>query len=278
MGKRKIFYKKKSKSKAIKLIRTGHHERTQSHSSSASIDEESVASFQNKPPLSQRNVEYNLNFNMIVHMNSLLSLLQQVLCPGCNQFWNGSMTVKERNGLYMQLQLFCNNCGHVLHFYSSPLMQNSRRHEINVRLAVGGSLCGLGHSGLVKLLGALNLPSAVQEHKYTETQEYILPFVEAAQKDSMDAAVEEAITHASGSRDLIVSGDGAWLTRGFSSLHGIATLCSATEKPKVLDTSWCCKKCTKCQGAESLRRSNPYIFNEYQVHHKCQLNFTGILL
>ena len=54
MGKRKIFYKKKSKSKAMKL---GHHERTQSHSSSASIDEESVASFQNEPPLNQRNVE-----------------------------------------------------------------------------------------------------------------------------------------------------------------------------------------------------------------------------
>ena len=45
MGKRKIFYMKKSKSKAMKLIRTGRHERTQSHSSSASIDEESVASF-----------------------------------------------------------------------------------------------------------------------------------------------------------------------------------------------------------------------------------------
>ena len=57
MGKRKIFYKKKSKSKAMKLIRTGDHERTQSHSSSASIDEESVASFQNEPPLNQRNVE-----------------------------------------------------------------------------------------------------------------------------------------------------------------------------------------------------------------------------
>ena len=57
MGKRKIFSKKKSKSKAMKLIRTGHHERTQSHSSSASIDEESVASFQNEPPLNQRNAE-----------------------------------------------------------------------------------------------------------------------------------------------------------------------------------------------------------------------------
>ena len=57
MGKRKIFYKKKSKSKVMKLIRTSHHERTQSHSSSASIDEGSVASFQNEPLLNQRNVE-----------------------------------------------------------------------------------------------------------------------------------------------------------------------------------------------------------------------------
>ena len=56
MGKRKICYTKKSKSKAMKLIRTGHHERTQSQSSSASIDEDSVA-FQNEPPVNQRSVE-----------------------------------------------------------------------------------------------------------------------------------------------------------------------------------------------------------------------------
>ena len=61
----------------MKLIRTGDHERTQSHSSSASIDEESVVSFQNEPSLNQRNVKDNLNFNIIVHMNSLLSLLQE---------------------------------------------------------------------------------------------------------------------------------------------------------------------------------------------------------
>ena len=58
MGKRKICYKKKSKSKAMKLIRTGHHERTQSHSSSASIAEDSIA-FQNEPPVNQRSVEDN---------------------------------------------------------------------------------------------------------------------------------------------------------------------------------------------------------------------------
>ena len=40
----------------MKLIRTGDHERTQSHSSSASIDEELVATSQNEPPLKIRGV------------------------------------------------------------------------------------------------------------------------------------------------------------------------------------------------------------------------------
>ncbi|CAF4095987.1 unnamed protein product [Rotaria magnacalcarata] len=48
------------------------------------------------------------------------------------------------------------------------------------------------------------------------------------------AAVEAVVTYAGSSRDLIVSEDAGWLTRGFSSLHGIAALCSATGKPKRL--------------------------------------------
>ncbi|CAF2130350.1 unnamed protein product, partial [Rotaria magnacalcarata] len=112
----------------------------------------------------------------------------------------------------------------------SPIGQ--RAISYHTLYAVGGSLCGLGHDGLMKLLGALNLPSVVQEHKYTETQEFILPFVEKAQNDSMAAAVEAAVTYAGGSRDLTVSENGAWLTRGFSSFHDIAALCSATGKPK----------------------------------------------
>ncbi|CAF3866886.1 unnamed protein product [Rotaria sordida] len=91
----------------------------------------------------------------------------------------------------------------------------------------------------------------------------------------MITAVEEAVVEADGVRDLVVSGDGAWLTRGYSSLHVIATLCSTTAKPKVIDTNWCSKTCTKCQGAESLRRVNFDLFKTFQENHECQLNFTG---
>ncbi|CAF1331416.1 unnamed protein product [Rotaria sordida] len=230
---------------------------------------------QNESTTSKQNVKDNLDFNLIIHMNSLISLLKQFLCPGCNKYWDGSTTVKERNGLYMQLEFMCYNCGFLTRIYSSPKMQTGRRHEINVRSGIGGTLCGLGRSGVMKLLGALNLPPPIQEHKYREVQEFILNYVEKAQEQSMIDAVQDAISEAGGVEELTVSGDGAWLTRGFTSLHGIAAICSTTVSPKVIDTNWCSKKCSKCQGAESLRHVNFDLFSTFQENHECQLNFIG---
>ncbi|CAF4085583.1 unnamed protein product, partial [Rotaria sordida] len=70
-----------------------------------------------------------------------------------------------------------------------------------------------------KLLGALNLPPPPppQQRKYNETQEFILNYVEKCQEQSMIAAVEETIAETGGARELTLSGDGAWLTRGHTS-------------------------------------------------------------
>jgi hypothetical protein len=183
--------------------------------------------------------------------------------------------VKERNGLYMQLEFVCYNCGFSTRLSSSPQMPNSRRHEVNVRLVIGDTLCGLGRGGIIKLLGALNLPPPVQEEKYREIQEFVLNYGETAQEKSMAGAVKEAIAEAGGAREFTVSGDGAWLTRGHTSIHGIAALCSVTVHPKVVDTNWCSKKCSRCQGAESLRHMGADLFSTFQENHDCQLNYTG---
>ncbi|CAF1283949.1 unnamed protein product [Rotaria sordida] len=175
----------------------------------------------------------------------------------------------------MQLEFICSNCGCITHLYSSSQVQDSRRREINVRLGIGGALCGLAHHGIMKLLGALNLPPPTQEQKYSETQEFILNYIEKGQEQSMIAAVKEAVVEAGGARELTVSGDGAWLTRGHSSVHEISALCSTTKRPKVLDTIWSYKKCAKCQGAESLRHVNPALFKTFQENHECQLNYIG---
>ena len=71
-------------------------------------------------------------------------------------------------------------------------MPTGRCHEINVRLSIGNILSGLGRSGVMKLLGALNLPPPVQENKFRAVQEYVLDIVEKAQEHSMATAIEEA--------------------------------------------------------------------------------------
>ena len=49
----------------------------------------------------------------------------------------------------------------------------------------------------------------------------------------MQNAVEGACAEA-GSRDLVVSGDGSWQKRGFSSHHGVAAVISSSDVAKVI--------------------------------------------
>ncbi|CAF4205860.1 unnamed protein product, partial [Rotaria sordida] len=183
-----------------------------------------------------------LDIYLIIHMKSLISLLKQTFCSECNHLWDGSPSIKTRNGLYMHVEFICSNCGRITHLYSSPQVQDGRRQEINARLELGATLCGLGYNGIIKLLGALKLPPPPQQRKYNETQEFILNYVEKCQEQSMIAAVEEAIAETGSARELTLSGDGAWLTRGHTSVHGVSAMYSTTKHPKILDTTWSSKK------------------------------------
>jgi hypothetical protein len=270
-----IRHKKRSRNAIMRMVRSGNTKNKRSDLSSSNTDEESTMFTQEQSSSNIDNVDDLLNFYLIMHMKCLMSLLKQTLCYEWKNFWDGSATVKIRNGLYMHLEFTCNSCGSVTHLHSSPQVENSKRREINIRLQIGGTLSGMGHHDVLRLLGALNLPPPTQEDKYSETQDFILSYVEKAQEQSMVGAVEEAVTEGGGTRELTVSGGGAWLTRGHSSAHGIAALCSAIKRPKVLDTTWSSKKCSKCQGAESLRHVNPDLHKTFQENHHCQLNYQG---
>ncbi|CAF1297043.1 unnamed protein product [Rotaria sordida] len=172
-----------------------------------------------------------LDINLIIHIKSLISLLKQTFCSECNHLWDGSPSIKTRNGLYMHVEFICSNCGCITHLYSSPQVQDGRRQEINARLELGATLCGLGYNGIIKLLGALNLPPSTHNGNICQEQ-------------SMIAAVEEAIAETDGARELTLSGDGAWLTRGHTSVHGVSAMYSTTKHPKILDTTWSSKKCS----------------------------------
>lgn len=96
-------------------------------------------------------------------------------------------------------------------------------------------------------MGAMNLPSPIQDERYSKWDKNVLLLVKSFSNRSMKRGVEEAVAAANGT-DLMVSGDGFWQTRGFQSRHGAAALLSCVTAPKVLDIETCSKTCNICMG------------------------------
>ena len=142
---------------------------------------------------------------------------------------------------------------------TSPKVVASNRRDINVRSQIGGHLCGIRYAGLVKLMGAMNLTSPVQDHIYSKWDTNSLLSIKSFSNRSMEKAVEEAVTAANG-RELMVSGDGFWQTRGFQSRHGAAPVLSCNTTPKVLDIETCSKTCNVCMAKCLFFCFHDYIF------------------
>jgi len=171
---------------------------------------------------------------------------------------------------------------------TSPKVVASDRRDINVRSQIGGHLCGIRHAGLVKLMGAMNLPSPIQDQIYSKWDKNLLSSIKSFSNRSMRKAVEEAVT-AANDRELMVSGDGFWQTRGFQSRHGAAALISCNTTPKVLDIETCSKTCNVCMGefffccfldyifsftgALAIKKSNPAKYNDVIRSHHCEKNY-----
>ncbi len=76
-----------------------------------------------------------------------------------------------------------------------------------------------------------------------------------------------------------MSVDGSWLTRrGHSSLHGIATVCSTADPPKVLDFECLSRHCTTCSGLLGIKEHDPKTYQRRLADHLecgCEANHTG---
>ena len=89
-------------------------------------------------------------------------------------------------------------------------------------------------------MGAMNLPSPIQDERYSKWDKGLLLVVKSFAERSMEKAAKEAVAAANGTQ-LMVSGDGFWQTRGFQSRHGAAAILSCNTTPKVLDIEVCSK-------------------------------------
>ena len=137
---------------------------------------------------------------------------------------------------------------YLLFLDSSPQIPGSKRHDINVRAQLAGHLTGIRHAGLKKVSAALNLPPPLEEGRHNKRDKELLQVIKSFASKSMSTAIREAVTVAK-STDIVVSGDGTWQTRGFSSNHGAAALVSTCDLRKVVDIETCSKTCNVCAGS-----------------------------
>ncbi|CAF1352682.1 unnamed protein product [Rotaria sordida] len=208
----------------------------------------------------------------ILQNQVLFTLMCKTNCEGCGNRWNGTININKREGLFVILSFHCSSCTNNITIETSPKVVVSDRRDINVRSQIGSHLCGIRYAGLVKLMGAMNLPSPIQDQIYSKWEKNLLLSIKSFSDRSMKKAVEEAVTAANG-RELMVSGDGFWQTRGFQSRHGAAALISCNTTPKVLDIETCNKTCNVCMGALAIKKSNPAKYNDVIRSHHCEKNY-----
>ncbi|XP_046589419.1 uncharacterized protein LOC124293252 [Neodiprion lecontei] len=138
-------------------------------------------------------------------------------------------------------------------------------------------LLGVGLNGLMKFCAFMDLPRPIFQSFYDRIVNSISIATQAVSAVSKKKAAleEKRISLENGMEDgIIVSGDGSWRKRGFSSLFGITSLIGWYTK-KVIDVVVKSKYCKACQHWEAKEGTAEYW--EWKSTHddECQANHSG---
>lgn len=245
--------------------------------------------------------------NIIVSIGMMLNLINKLSCPLCYRVGKMSQKVTQRRGLLYHITFSC-TCSFETTFTNSTQLHHpdtARMDELNMMACVAANVGGIKRTGMTTILGMLNILPPVQIVNWQKYQKIYSNALDVVKDESLgragkthsciliiicyfriiiflaDEAAEqssEAADH-EGVTDVKVSIDGTWLTRrGHSSLHGVATVCSTSDPPKVLDFECLSRHCTTCSGLLGIREHNPEMYQRLLAEHiesGCEENHLG---
>lgn len=199
------------------------------------------------------------------------SISKNLRCP-CG----GEVSIKEKNvlGLYSEFEFKCETCEEVFSIESCEKVgDTSRAPEINRRFVYAMRTVGHGLGGMKSFCEVMDLPPPIQQASYEKIQEKL---VEAqrhvAQKSMLRAAKEEKL--AVGSRDIAVSGDGAWNTRGRTALNAVLSLIAAVTG-LIIDIEVRSKNCRGCDSWKGPTDTIEFMIWEEEHSKVCTRNHVG---
>ena len=146
-------------------------------------------------------------------------MFETLRCPLCKQ--GHAVLEEEKMGQASLHILKCSSskCKFEKLFYTFNKVVNSQAFEVNRRLVLATRNIGVGHQGLVKFCGVMNMLPPMQENLF---QDHL-----KAVKNAAQTAADEIKGFYEPEQDDVYNywnfRDGTWRRRGFSSCYGVVT-------------------------------------------------------
>lgn len=196
-----------------------------------------------------------------------------IVCKTCKG--DVRFTETSKRGLGFKIVMTCNDCGEFT-INNCPLI-NEHSYEINIRMTLAMRILGIGLNGIKKFCAFMDLPKPVFQSTYDLIVKSILTASTSVRDLSMQKAATQEIKNNHehyNSNEIIVSGDGTWRKRGFSSLFGLVTLIGWFTG-KILDVCVKSKYCKSCEFWK--KREDTAEYEEWAENHtlECQCNYSG---
>ena len=214
----------------------------------------------------------------LLELQGLQSALQSLLCRECH---GGPVIFKEdftkKEGLCTKPFLLCENCGNTTAIDFSTT-SGSKVLAINQKAVFANKCAGGSSSSLNMFCAMLDAPLPISKNIYSQYNKDICEKSITQVQESMMKAREEIREHYEATSeedvvDILVSCDGTWQKRGFSSLYG-AVFVIAYETGKVIDYMMMSKYFAGCNHWEKHDKLSDG-YKEWKMHHKCDANFSG---
>ncbi|GFX18691.1 uncharacterized protein TNCV_3311521 [Trichonephila clavipes] len=169
-------------------------------------------------------------------------------CKKCG----GDIKLSEKcvRGLSSVFSIECKNCKVLCSFRNSKMLGKRKNiPEINRRFVYAMRTIGQGHAAMTTFCGVMDFPPPVAEKSYNNIINKLqLCSKEVAEASMQSAALEEVTL--TNSSDIIISGDGTWKTRGYSSRVGVCAVIG-DKTGKCIDAE---VMSSFCKGCDSWKR------------------------
>ena len=187
----------------------------------------------------------------ILEVRGLQSALKAVCCKECS----GPILFKEelfkREGLFTHPYLFCQSCQ-----AKTPIPFSKcgpRSLAVNRRAVLANKCVGGSYVSLETLFVLLDIPPPISQRAYQQHMKVVAMGAAAEVEESMRRAREE-VRDLYGDPpdqivDILISCDGTWQKRGFSSMFGVVFVI-AYATGKVIDYTVLSKHCSGCKKWE----------------------------